>query len=93
MRVVEVWPDQEVKKTWSNSENPLHTGEEECYLISPFGEEAEFCSQGNIKVMLFSYELTSKYINIPSKEDLELFYRYSTQLYAYIPLLCNARLV
>ena len=96
MRVERVWTDKELEEIWTPDRvNSLCKEERDCYLISPFdGQEAEFCSQGDIKVMIFSGELKySKYVNIPSEEELELFYHYNRQLYAYIPIICNARLL
>lgn len=98
MRVQRIWTDKELEEMWTpDRKDSVRKEERECYLISPFdGQEAEFCSGGDIKVMIFSGELKySKYLDMPmpSKEEIELFYHYDRQLHAYIPILCNARLL
>lgn len=62
------------------------------YAIVDFGgKQAEFCVDGNIKVSILEYEVQlNEYANMPSKEDLDLFYVKEDSI--YLPLMFNARL-
>lgn len=62
------------------------------YEIVDFGiKKAEFCADGNIKVAIWEYEVQRNvYANMPSQEDLLLFY--VKENYVYVPLMFNARL-
>lgn len=81
---------------WTNAES--EEGKSECYyVITPYGDrKAEFCDNGNIKIMIYNLDMMNKtnpQINLPSREDVELFYTYNANIYSYIPVLFNGRLI
>ena len=78
--------------SFTNTNSDKEYRRSKIYVIVMFGgTEAEFCTDGNIRIAIWQNEVReNKYANMPSQEELDLFY--VKEGYVYVPVLFNARL-